>query len=357
MNATTAIRRQVSALNRAVSGRYPEPPIALVSGPQVALSTGDPDRLFWIASVDKVFTATLVGQLADAGLLAPTTPIGELLPSAEVELLPAANGITPASDITVQHLLSHTAGLPDVLLPPRGYDSECSIRALQENPSRAWTTPQMLRQAEHLPAAARPGERFHYGDTAYLLLMRIIEEATGQRYVERLRQNIFERCVMQISDEWAASTAKQRQDRSAQIARFWPGGSRRDLRHDLALNFDWGSAIGGISTANDLVRFQQALHSEELCSQSWLELMSAPRNRMRPGIHYGAGTVTMRFGGFSPLLRKYPEPVGGLGYTATHMFFYPQQRTHVILNFHAHARMTASVRAHIRLASLITKYG
>lgn len=58
-----------------------------------------------------------------------------------------------------------------------------------------------------------------------------------------------------------------------------------------------------------------------------------------------------------PFLRGYPEPVGGLGYTATHMFYYPRQRTHVILNFHAHARMQASFMAHIRLARLVKEYG
>lgn len=85
--------------------------------------------------------------------------------------------------------------------------------------------------------------------------------------------------------------------------------------------------------------------------------MGTPRSRFRPGIHYGAGMVALRFAGFFPLMRGYPEPVGGLGYTSTHMFYYPAQRTHVILNYHAHRRMNTSFQMHIRLAGLIKRFG
>lgn len=65
----------------------------------------------------------------------------------------------------------------------------------------------------------------------------------------------------------------------------------------------------------------------------------------------------LRFAGFFPLLRGYPQPVGGLGYTATHMFYYPEQDTHVVLDYHAHRRMQASFQMHIRLAGFIKQYG
>src|SRR5699024_7769483 len=115
--------------------------------------------------------------------------------------------------------------------------------------------------------------------------------------------------------------------------------------------------LGGPSTANDLVLFQRALHSGQLCDVAWVEFFATPRNRFRPGIHYGAGMNALRFSGFFPLLRNYPHPVGGLGYTATHMYYYSEQQTHVVLNYHAHRRMQASFQMHIRLAGLIKRYG
>lgn len=67
--------------------------------------------------------------------------------------------------------------------------------------------------------------------------------------------------------------------------------------------------------------------------------------------------VTLRWPGFSPLLRGLPEPIGGLGFTAMQMFYYPRHRTHVVLNFGSPTQMPSSVRAHIRLARLIRASG
>lgn len=357
MSANAAIRRNVERLHRVRSRRFPVTPMAFVIGPRVGLSAGNPDQPFFIASIDKVFIATLIAQLFDEGHCAADTPIGSLLPGAEVALLPTVEGIDAGSDITVQHLLSHTSGLPDVMLPPRGYHSECSIKNVHAALGRVWTTAEMLHEIRRLPPIARPGKRFLYSDTGYLLLIRIIEEARERDFGEQLRNRIFEPSHMADSAQWVNADEKSLAALTPGLAPFWLGRPTLDDPRIFAPNLTWRSGIGGVSTANDLIRFQQQLHAGNLCDPKWLDLMSAPRNRFRPGIHYGTGMVVLRFGGFSPFLRGYPQPAGGLGYTATHMFYYPRQRTHVILNFHAHARMQASFMAHIRLAKLINEFG
>ena len=116
--------------------------------------------------------------------------------------------------------------------------------------------------------------------------------------------------------------------------------------------------VGGnaATTAADLVRFQQALHGGELLAAATLAHLARPRNRMRAGVHYGAGAVTLRLGEFMPLvLRGLPEPVGGLGISATHMFYYPAQQAHVVLNFHSTAAMRASFQTHIQIAQMLAK--
>ncbi|WP_053383073.1 serine hydrolase domain-containing protein [Leucobacter celer] len=357
MSVDAAIRKSLERIQRPVGRGFPVPPIALVTGPRLELVAGDPDQPFWIASIDKVFIATLIAQLFDDGHCHPDTPLGELLPADEVAPLPAAAGIDNARDVTVQHLLSHTSGLPDVMLPPRGFTTECSIDAVGANPARVWTVPEFLRQADHLPPFARPGERFLYSDTAYLLLIRIIEEARGGGFGEQLRDRILDPCGMADSAAWVDAGAEEIDDLVPRLAPFWLGDPGRDDRRAFAPSLTWGSGMGGPSTANDLVRFQRELHGGRLCDPAWIRLFGAPRSRFRPGIHYGTGMVALRFGGFFPLLRGYPEPVGGLGYTATHMFYYPEQQTHVVLNYHAHRRMQASFQTHIRLAGIINRYG
>lgn len=352
-----AARRERTAPNAAPERRPVAPPLIHVSGPRLRVSLGDTQQPFFIASIDKVFVATLIAQLFDASRLGPETPLGAVLPQADLATLPAFPGVVPAKDITVEHLLSHTSGLPDVMAPPRGHSTGCSIASLRNKASRHWTTRQMLAEAAGLPALAPPGHRFHYADTGYLLLMRIVEEAAADSYGSQLRRLVFEPCEMQDTSRWTHPSARELAVLRSRVAPFAFGRSRHNLAPTLAPQLGWTGGLGGVSTAQDLVRFQQRLHHGELFDARWLGFLAPPRHRLRPGIAYGAGMASLRFGGFSPLLRGLPEPVGGLGYTATHLFYYPEQRTHVVLNFHAHARMAASVRAHIRLARLIKARG
>ncbi|UJH70373.1 hypothetical protein [Ornithinimicrobium sp. INDO-MA30-4] len=81
------------------------------------------------------------------------------------------------------------------------------------------------------------------------------------------------------------------------------------------------------------------------------------RHRMRRGIHYGAGSMTLKFGEFFPLLRWLPQPVGHLGVMGTHLFFYPNQQAHVVLNFHSTEEMSQSFQAQIRIAQLLARLG
>lgn len=357
MSADTAIQKTVEKLQRTTSRNFPVAPIALVTGPTIQLSAGDVDQPFYVASIDKVFIATLLAQLFDEGYCQPNTPIGQLLPAEDLLPLPAAPGVDNARDVTVQHLLSHTSGLPDVMLPPRGYSTTCSIENLRTNPHRVWSVAEFLQQASHLPPIGQPGERFRYSDTGYFLLIRIIEEARGGNITEQLRTRVFELTGMVETARWANAEADQLRDLAPDLAPFWLGRPGDSEHRALAPNLNWSNGLGGPSTANELVQFQRALHEGQLCDAAWVRFFSAPRNRFRPGIHYGSGMVALRFGGFLPLLRGYPEPVGGLGYTATHMFYYPDQQTHVILNYHAYRRMQSSFQMHIRIAGLINRYG
>src|SRR5919202_5147919 len=72
------------------------------------LETGEPvgtDTLFHVASISKVYTATLVMQLVDEGKLDLDTPIRTYLPDFRV----ADDDATER--VTARHLLSHTSGI------------------------------------------------------------------------------------------------------------------------------------------------------------------------------------------------------------------------------------------------------
>jgi D-alanyl-D-alanine carboxypeptidase len=86
-----------------------------------------------------------------------------------------------------------------------------------------------------------------------------------------------------------------------------------------------------------------AFHGGDLVSPTSLAVLTRARHRFRRGIHYGAATMTLRFGELMPVvLRGLPEPVGHLGVWATHVFHHPVRR------------MGASFRAHAAIARAIS---
>ena len=327
------------------------PPQVLVVSPHLELELGGAQP-FHAASVGKVMTATLVAMLVEQGHLAFDSPLGRLLPTADIAALPAAAGVDNSTDVTVEHLLTHTSGLPDYFEPPRGSTTAASVKTVAAQPDRRWTPAELLAETHHLPPVGRPGERFRYGDTAFVLLGRIVEEATGEPFNTALRKRVFEPAAMEHSSTPYSDARTPDDLASLDVAPFWLGSHQ--LNRALSMSLDWAGG-GIVSPPADLVSFQRALHGGRLVSPETLRWMAAPRHRRRRGIHYGAGMVTVRFGEFTPpFLRGLAEPVGGLGFFATHLFYYPRQDAHVVLNFHSYGRMNQSFVAHSRIAQVLS---
>ncbi len=219
-------------------------------------------------------------------------------------------------------------------------------------PDRRWTPGDLLdysRRFQH-PVAA-PGERFHYSDTGYVLLARIIEEAGGEPLGAQLHEGIFrpagmdDSCLLFHTMPGGGPSADSPAD-DLGLAPLWLG--RAELSRAAALSCDWGGG-GVVTTVDDLVRFTTAWRSGALVGAASRSLMTDAAHRFRSGMRYGAGMMRLDYAGFSPLLRGMPHPVGHIGVTATHMFVDPERDLHVAMNFHSTREMVRSFRAHIDL--------
>lgn len=127
------------------------------------------DTVYQLASTTKVFTGAAVMLLAEEGKLSPEDPVTKLLPE-----LPAA-----WSGVTVRHCATHTSGLPDAALS----DETDEVIA----PTRA----EALRKLAALPFVGRPGERWEYNQTGFVLLGMIIERLSGLSFEEFLARRFF----------------------------------------------------------------------------------------------------------------------------------------------------------------------
>ena len=122
--------------------------------------------VFPINSITKAFTGVAIMQLVEAGKLNLSSPVSEYLPDLPSSWHP----------VTIQQLLSHTSGIPNIV------DEEESVLISPYGEAAAW------KQVQTLPIEFKPGERFGYNQTNYLLLGRIIDKLSGMPFTEFIKK-------------------------------------------------------------------------------------------------------------------------------------------------------------------------
>lgn len=145
-----------------------------------------PTSMFRIASCSKPITAIAIHQLIQQNQLSLNSTMQSIL-----NLTPAPGGTMDGKfkDITIQHLLSHTAGwdrnkVPDVP------SHETVAQAFEQNDIRV-TNLQIARYVAGRPLQFAPGAEQEYSNLGYLLLGLIIERKLGMSYVDALTQRVF----------------------------------------------------------------------------------------------------------------------------------------------------------------------
>ena len=211
------------------------------------------DTVFRVASITKTFTAVAVMQLWEQGIVDLDAPANDYLRA--YRLIPARPSFRPA---TVRHLLTHTAGIPEVLHPSdllKPIFGE-TVKVGQRMPSLAEYYRRGLR------IEAEPGSRFAYTDHAFATLGQIVEDVSGQPFDRYLRESLFEPLGMTHTDLVRIRTdPASPRDRLHPALRWCQGrcrlrdrdrGSRRRLldhqRHGLATS-RLSSAVAPTSTA------------------------------------------------------------------------------------------------------------
>lgn len=118
-----------------------------------------------IASVSKWLTVTAILQLVDQGKLALDAPISTWLPTYRADV---------GGRVTLRHLLNNTSGIPNLLSAAVAADP-----SLQRSTMSA---AEAVTQFCSGDAIFEPGARFDYVSTNWILVIAIMEAATGEPY-------------------------------------------------------------------------------------------------------------------------------------------------------------------------------
>ena len=147
------------------------------------------ESVFHLASISKVFVAAAVLQLVEREEIRLDAPVVTYLPYFR---LADARG----RDVTIEQLLSHTSGMPDV--EDYGWDEPETDEGALERSVRALSD-RRLRSA--------PGERFRYSNAAFDVLGDVVAKVSGVSFEEYVRSHLFEPLGMRSSTFFAPEVA------------------------------------------------------------------------------------------------------------------------------------------------------
>ena len=242
---------------------------------------------FRIGSATKMFTASLVLQLAAEDRLRLDDPVQHWLPRALPRSYPT---------ITVGQLLDHTSGLPMSTEDAGHEDPAWVVRHRFD-----WHKPRaVVRSATRQPMAFQPGTRQQYNGVNYFLAGQVVERVTGHRYAHELRVRLLE--PLRLED-----TYLPRRGATRLRGPHTRGYVRVDGRLvDVTAQSAYAWAEGGmVSTTRDLSCFLLRLMRGHVVPARWLDRMLTV-----PDVPYADGGQAR----FTVGLERTPLPGGQVVY-------------------------------------------
>ena len=257
------------------------------------------DSVFTLASITKAFTGLAAMQAVQAGELDLSAPVSRYL-----------DGLPEAwRPVTIRQLLSHMSGLPDINRAPT-----TETDAAQ---SWAWTIAQ--------PVHSAPGERFHYCQTNYVLIQRVLNKLHGQAQDSTTADAQIAAAGMVRTRYGDSRDLIPGKGPDYQFVYPDPGAPGvLQQRHVVSLPTHRASR-GMVSTAEDMARWIIAIEQGKLLDSKLVETMWAPVafNDGKPG-QWGMGwTILPRGAG--------RRAVGMTGGARSAFFIYPEHDVAVVI--------------------------
>jgi D-alanyl-D-alanine carboxypeptidase len=245
-----------------------------------------PGDTFEIASVTKTFTATVVLQLCEEGKLALDGPIGDHLPPAVTHGLLVIVRHDYGAELTVRQLLQHTSGLPDFWSDHD--EANAFLPAFLAAPDRFFSPDDVLAYVRKLRPAGPPGKRYHYSDTGYVLLGKLVESVEDKKLHEVFRARLLG--PLGMNDTYFS----YREPKATSLPEAHRYEGTQDLHGQRRQTADWASG-GLVSSTRDLSRFALALARGELFrSPATLEQMRTWAPIGKRDLSYGLGLFRIR---------------------------------------------------------------
>lgn len=205
-----------------------------------------------MASVSKQFTALCILSLVDEGKLSLDDEAFSYLPYPIFK------------DISIEHLLNHTSGLPDYY----------------QHFAANWDTTNIMENKDVLDWLAtnpdpvfEPGDQWEYSNTAYLMLALIVEKVSGTEFSKYAKENVFTKAGMPGTNYFNLAQPIEIPER----AFCYQKDSLSEFNQVDGFFMNGVMGDGAVYTSiNDYFKYDQALRNETIFSSKTHQLIFKP---------------------------------------------------------------------------------
>ena len=275
----------------------------------------------YLASVTKVYIATLVMLLSQDKVLSLDDPAARYLPASLIDGIDIYGGHDYSRAVTVRQLVSMTSGIPDYY-EEKGTDGKTGFDLFIEDPARTWTAAEMISRARtdlkpHFP----PGKGLYYSDTNYQLLGKIIENVTRTSLASALQNYLFR--PLGLRHTWLTGSPEP----AGLAAPAHVFDHQQDITTVRASTDYWADG-GLVSTPADMIAFLRALNDGKIISpaslrtmQTWHDRDGSPVLPPIPGTQYGYGLWHFQMTGPLGSLKNVVPTWGASGSTGSFLYY------------------------------------
>jgi CubicO group peptidase (beta-lactamase class C family) len=278
--------------------------------------------IFELASVSKQFTAMIIMMLKERGKLQYDDPVEKYLN-------------IPYKGISIRQLLTHTNGLPDY----------------QDIMDKHWDKSKVASNKEILeylnqyapPKLFNPGEKYEYSNTGYVLLASIAEKASGEDFIALCRKWIFG--PLKMSSTNIRTLKEKALLKNLAIGHIYVEDKKEFVRADSFPSSNYTIWLGNrkgpgriSSTAADLLKWDQALYTNQLVKQASL------KDAFQPMKLNGGSLSKYGFGWELPRAGVVMHTGDNPGYATRIVRYIDQNRTIIILSNNAFAEQEELVK-------------
>jgi CubicO group peptidase (beta-lactamase class C family) len=266
----------------------------------------NPETVFEIASVTKLFTAQAVLHLAEEKQLQLDDPVAKHV----TNLPPTWNAVT------IRHCLAHQSGIPNYTSIDRYWE----LQRVSKPPH------EVLDLVRDLPLSFTPGSRHSYDNTGFYLLGMVIEAVTHKSYGDYLHELIFEPLGMTST---RANNYDQIVPHRAQGYLCRDGAFFNKGFYDTSNTFSAGVLL---SSVRDLLTWQASLFDDHILNAEYRKLWWTPhlsQEQNEKAYHY-----TVDLGWFmveSPLGTFLGHNGGITGFASAFLYLPESQTTGIVL--------------------------